>query len=244
MATFTAKLTHFGVSVQEGKSAAVGVSEAILSRHSCRSFTAQPIEAATVAKLLDTARFAPSGGNLQPWIVHILSGNSMARFRAQLTPQFMATPFGGAAEYHVYPPELKEPYRSRRHKGGEDLYGHIGVRREDKAARHAQFARNYNFFGAPVGMFFFLDRSMGPPQWSDLGMFIQNIMLLAREIGLETCPQESWAIWHAQVSEFLGVGAQLMLFCGLALGFGDYSAPINRLRTDRAEVKEFVVIHD
>ncbi len=167
----------------------------------------------------------------------------MARFRAQLTPQFLAKPFGGAAEYHVYPPELKEPYRARRHKNGEDLYRLIGVTREDKAARHRQFAQNYNFFGAPVGMFFFLDRSMGPPQWSDLGMFIQNIMLLAREQGLETCPQESWAIWHKEVVEFLQVDPTLMLFCGLALGYGDYAAPINRLRTDRAPLEEFAVFH-
>ena len=168
----------------------------------------------------------------------------MARFRAQLTPQFLANPLGGSAEYHVYPPELKEPYRSRRHKNGEDLYRLIGILREDKAARHRQFAQNYNFFGAPVGMFFFLDRIMGPPQWSDLGMLIQNIMLLAREQGLETCPQESWAIWHKEVAEFLGVDPSLMLFCGLALGYGDTAAPINRLRTDRAASDEFAVFHD
>jgi len=131
--------------VQEGKAisaAAFGVSDAILSRHSCRSFTAQPVAAASVRQLLETARFAPSGGNLQPWIVHVLSGASMARFRAQLTPQFLANPLGGSAEYHVYPPELKEPYRSRRHKNGEDLYRLIGIPREDKAARHRQFAQN------------------------------------------------------------------------------------------------------
>ncbi len=235
------------MSVQEGKaitSAAFSVSDAILSRHSCRSFTDQAVAGATIHKLLDTARFAPSGGNLQPWIVHVISGSSMARFRAQLTPQFLATPFGGTAEYHVYPPDLKQPYRSRRHKNGEDLYHLIGVPREDRAARHRQFARNYDFFGAPVGMFFFLDRTMGLPQWSDLGMFIQNISLLAREQGLETCAQESWAIWHKQVVEFLGVDAALMLFCGLALGYGDYAAPINRLRTDRASVEEFSVFHD
>ena len=198
----------------------------------------------SIRQLLDTARFAPSGGNLQPWIVHVLSGSSMVRFRAQLTPLFLANPFGGSAEYHVYPPELKEPYRSRRHKNGDDLYRLIDIPREDKAARHRQFAQNYDFFGAPVGMFFFLDRSMGPPQWSDLGMLIQNIMLLARELGLETCPQESWAIWHKQVVEFLNVDACLMLFCGLALGYGDYAAPINRLRTDRAAFDEFAVFHD
>jgi nitroreductase len=235
-----------GGSVQEGKaiSAAVSVSDAIVSRHSCRSFTAQPVAAASVRRLLETARFAPSGGNLQPWMVHVLSGASMARFRAQLTPKFLANPLGGAAEYHVYPPELKEPYRSRRHKNGDDLYRLIGIPREDKPARHRQFAQNYNFFGAPVGMFFFLDRSMGPPQWSDVGMLIQNIMLLAREQGLETCAQESWAIWHKEVADFLGVAADMTLFCGLALGYGDDTAPINRLRADRTEVDEFAVFHD
>jgi nitroreductase len=233
--------------VREGKtttSVAVGVSEAVLSRHSCRAFTHQPVDGETIRRLLETACFAPSGGNLQPWFVHVVTGDSMARFRAQLTPKFLATPFGGTAEYHVYPPELKEPYRSRRHKGGEDLYGHIGVARGDRPARHRQFARNYDFFGAPVGMFFYLDRSMGPPQWSDLGMLIQTLMLLAREQGLETCAQESWAIWHKEVSEFLSVQPTMMLFCGLALGYGDYSAPINRLRTDRAALEDFVSFHD
>jgi nitroreductase len=224
--------------------AAFSVSDAILSRHSCRSFTAQPVAAAILRRLLETARFAPSGGNLQPWMVHVLSGAAMARFRAQLTPKFLANPLGGAAEYHVYPPELKEPYRSRRHKNGDDLYRLIGIPREDKAARHRQFAQNYDFFGAPVGMFFFLDRIMGPPQWSDLGMLIQNIMLLAREHGLQTCAQESWAIWHKDVVEFLGVDANLMLFCGLALGYGEDAAPINRLRADRAAIDEFAVFHD
>jgi nitroreductase len=233
--------------VQEGKavtSAAFTVSDAILSRHSCRSFTAQPVADAMVRRLLETARFAPSGGNLQPWMVHVLSGASLARFRAQLTPKFLANPLAGSAEYHVYPPDLKEPYRSRRHKNGEDLYRLIGIPREDKPARHRQFAQNYNFFGAPVGMFFFLDRTMGPPQWSDLGMLIQNIMLLAREQGLETCAQESWAIWHKEVAEFLNVESNLMLFCGLALGYGEHAAPINHLRTDRAGFDEFAVFHD
>ena len=222
---------------------AVTVNEAVLSRHSCRAFTSQAVDAAVIRKLLETACFAPSGGNLQPWFVHVVSGDSMVRFRAQLTPKFLATPFGGTAEYHVYPPELTEPYRSRRHKCGEDLYGHIGVARDDRPARHRQFARNYDFFGAPVGMFFFLDRTMGPPQWSDLGMLIQTLMLLAREQGLETCAQESWALWHKEVGDFLSVPPSMMLFCGLALGYGDYAAPINRLRTERAALEDFVTFH-
>src|SRR5882757_2220385 len=120
---------------------AVTVNEAVLSRHSCRAFTAQAVDAGVIRKLLTAACFAPSGGNLQPWLVHVVSGDAMARFRAQLTPKFLATPFGGTPEYHVYPPELKEPYRSRRHKNGEDLYELIGVARGDRPARHRQFAR-------------------------------------------------------------------------------------------------------
>ena len=149
-----------------------------------------------VREIIEIARFAPSGGNLQPWMVHVLSGESLARFRAMMAPKVQAAPLGNTPEYNVYPPNVKEPYRSRRFKVGEDMYGQIGVKREDKAARIRQFARNHDFFGAPVAMFFCLDRSLGPPQWSDLGMFIQTIMLLARERGLETCPQESWAGWH------------------------------------------------
>jgi nitroreductase len=230
--------------VEATTSAAVNVRDALLSRHSCRSFTQRPVDTATLHDLLDTARFAPSGGNLQPWMVHVLSGDSMLEFRRQLTPRLLADPLGGTAEYHVYPPQLMEPYRSRRQKSGEDMYGHIGVQREDSVARRRQFACNFDFFGAPAAMFFFVDRSMGPPQWSDLGMFIQSIMLLARERGLETCAQESWAIWHKEVTEFFSIEPALMLFCGMAIGFGDYAAPINRLRTERATVDEFAVFHD
>lgn len=220
------------------------VSEAVLSRHSCRSYADRPVDGTIIRKLINTARYAPSGGNLQPWFVHVLCGESLVRFRAMMAPKVEAAPLGGPPEYTIYPPELKEPYRTRRFKVGEDMYSHIGVKREDRALRVRQFAQNYNFFGAPVGMFFLIDRSMGPPQWSDLGMFIQTLMLLAREQGLETCPQEAWSAWPKEVTEFLGVGPELMLFCGLALGYGNYSAPINRLRSDRAVLEEFAQFHD
>ena len=161
-----------------------------------------------------------------------------------LAPLVQAAPLGGGAEYHVYPKNLQEPYRSRRFKVGEDMFGLIGVKRDDKQGRVRQFARNYDFFGAPVGMFFFVDRSMGPPQWSDIGMFMQNLMLVARERGLESCAQEAWSAWHNEVAEFLGVGPELMLFCGMAVGYGDQDAPINRLRAERVAVEEFASFHD
>ena len=224
-------------------SAASSVIDAVLSRHACRAFTKKPVDLDVVRELIEVARYAPSGGNLQPWMVHVLSGDAMTRFRAMMAPKVEAAPLGNASEYDIYPPSLKEPYRSRRFKVGADLYDQIGIKYEDKAGRMRQFARNFDFFGAPVGMFFLLDRTMGPPQWSDLGMFIQTLMLLARERGLETCPQEAWTSWHQEVTEFIGSAPEVMLFCGLAMGYGDYSAPINRLRSDRAAIEDIAKFH-
>lgn len=219
------------------------VKEAILSRHSCRAFTVRRVDEELVRQLLETARFAPSGGNLQPWVVHVLLGEAMARFRTLMRPKVLTAPLGGKPEYDVYPSNLQEPYRSRRFKVGEDLYNHINIRRDDKEARVRQFTRNFDFFGAPVGLFVFVDRSMGPPQWSDLGMFLQTFMLLAREHGLDTCSQEAWSSWHREVTDFVRAPPEMMLFCGLALGYGDHSAPINRLRTERTAVEEFATFH-
>ena len=220
----------------------MNVSTAIDTRISCRAFLPTPVPKATVVSILEAAKRAPSGGNLQPWLVHVLAGSPLEEFLAIVRAKLPAHPQGEGAEYHVYPPNLHEPYRSRRFKCGEDLYATIGIAREHKAQRLAQFARNYEFFGAPVGMFFSVDRRMGGDQWSDIGMFMQNIMLLAREHGLHTCPQEAWAVWHKTVGEFIGMPPEHMLFCGMALGQMDETAPINRLRTDRAELAEFATL--
>ena len=115
--------------------------------------------------------------------------------------------------------------------------------RDDKFGLLLQFARNFEFFGAPVGLFFCLDRRMGPPQWSDLGMYMQSVMLLAREHGLHTCAQEAWSAWHGTVGGFLGLPQELLLFSGMALGWRDESAPVNRLRTDRAPLAEIATLH-
>jgi nitroreductase len=191
-----------------------------------------------VRAILDAARQAPSGGNLQPWRVHALTGTPLAGLVALVRARMPSNPRGEDPEYDIYPREPWEPYRSRRFKCGEDLYATIGVKREDRLARLLQFARNYEFFGAPVGLFFCLDRRLGPPQWSDVGMYMQSVMLLAREHGLDTCAQEAWSVWHRTVGEFLGVPPELMLFSGMALGYRDESAPINCLRTERAPLEE------
>ncbi len=218
------------------------VSEAIDSRMSCRAFDGRPVAESVVRRILETARRAPSGGNLQPWIVHVLTGAPLAEFRSIIHAKLLAQPRGEGTEYHIYPPDLKEPYRSRRFRSGEALYATIGIPREDKPARLRQFARNFEFFGAPVALFFAIDRQMGYDQWADVGMFMHSIMLLAREHGLHTCSQESWAIWHQTVARFLELPAELMLFCGMALGYRDEQAPINALRTERAPLEEFATL--
>ncbi len=209
---------------------------------SCRAFLDTPVPQATIRQILDAARRAPSGGNLQPWFVYVLTGEPLQALIAKVRAKAVDHPLGEGTEYNIYPPNLKEPYRSRRFKCGEDLYALIGIGREERERRLKQYARNYEFFGAPVGPFFALDRIMGQDQWADIGMFMQNIMLLAREHGLHTCPQESWAGWHQTVAEFLGMPPELMLFCGLSLGYRDESAPINRLETDRAGLEDFARI--
>jgi nitroreductase len=221
----------------------MNVTDAILSRVSCRAFLDTPVAPETLSDILDVARHAPSGGNLQPWRVHVLAGGPLRDFVALIRSKLPSLPQGEGTEYPVYPPNLKEPYRSRRFQCGEDLYATIGIGREDKPRRLAQFARNYEFFGAPAAMFFVIDRIMGADQWADVGMFMQNVMLLARERGLHTCPQEAWASWHRSVTEFLGLPPEHMLFCGLAIGYRDDSAPINSLRTARAPLEEFVRFH-
>lgn len=218
--------------------AARSVSEAMRTRRSCRAFLPDPVPGTIVRAILDAARQSPSGGNLQPWQVYVLGNEALARFRALLAPKLLATPGGEPPEYHVYPPNLHEPYRSRRYQCGEDLYATIGIGREDKPARLRQLARNFDFFGAPVGLFFVIDRKMGPPQWSDVGMFMQSIMLLAREQGLHTCPQEIWSAWPKTVGAFLGLRPEWLLFCGMGLGYCDQAAPINTLRTERAPLGE------
>jgi nitroreductase len=205
------------------------VSDAVARRISIRAFRPDPVAGDLVAEILTRAAQAPSGGNLQPWRVYGITGEPLAAFKAQVA----ANPFGEEPEYHVYPPNLWEPFRTRRFQNGEDLYATIGIPREDKPARLRQLAKNGDFFGAPVGLFFCLDRKLGPPQWADLGMFMQNVMLLAVERGLDTCPQEYWARYPKTVAEFLGLTEDQMLFAGMALGYRDASHPINTLQASR-----------
>lgn len=195
-----------------------------------------------VRGLLDAAKQSASGGNLQPWHVYVLTGEPLREFVALMEKRWQSNPAGEGSEYDIYPKNLGEPYRTRRFECGEDLYATLGIPREDKRARVMQVMRNFRFFDAPVGLFFAIDRQMGIDQWMDIGMFQQSIMLAAREQGLHTCPQEAWAIWHKTVAEFVGMPPELMLCCGMALGYMDESAPVNGLRTRRASLDEFATL--
>lgn len=212
----------------------MNVSEAVAARTSIRAFRPETPPAETIRSILEAAARAPSGGNLQPWRVYALAGSALADLRARVA----ANPMGEPPEYDVYPADLWEPFRTRRFQGGEDLYATIGIPREDRPARLRQLAKNGDLFGAPVGIFFCLDRKLGPPQWSDLGMYMQTVMLLATEQGLDTCAQEYWARYPKTLADVLNLPPDHMVFSGMALGWRDPDHPINTLRTrrDRFEV--------
>jgi nitroreductase len=215
------------------------VTEAVLTRRSIRAFLEKPVSTNLIAEILTKASRAPSGGNVQPWKIWALSGDPLREFKSIMAARIQETPAGEPAEYHVYPQPLKAPYRNYRFKNGEDYYGLMGIQRDNKAARVQFFARNYQFFDAPFALFCFTDRQMGPPQWSDLGMFLQTVMLLLREVGLDSCAQECWSHYQLTVRTFLKTPDELMLFCGMAIGYADPDALVNRMAADRAPLEEF-----
>ncbi|SEQ31090.1 Nitroreductase [Solimonas aquatica] len=216
----------------------MNVSEAVASRRSVRAFLDRPVDGVLLRRLLEQAARAPSGGNLQPWHLHAVGGEEMLRLKAIMRERLA----GGAQEtpeYFVYPQQLGEPYRRYRYELGEALYAELGIAREDRAGRLKQFARNFQFFDAPLAVFCSVDRQMGPPQWSDLGMYLQTLMLLLREAGLDSCPQECWSAYPKTIAEFLQLPAERMLFCAVAIGYADEQAPVNRLRSARAPLADF-----
>jgi nitroreductase len=215
------------------------VTRAIETRRSVRGFLSDPVPEDVVREILAIASRSASGGNLQPWKVSVLGGEVRDRFVATVAERMKETPFGEGPEYQIYPSDLENPYRARRGKVAKDMYALVGIERDDSAGRARQMGLNFTFFGAPVGIFISIDKTMGPPQFADLGIFIQSIMLLARERGLHTCPQEAWSMWGKSIREFTGIGEDEIVFCGIALGHADPDAVINELHTDRASVDEF-----
>lgn len=215
------------------------VADAVAARRSVRGFLPTPVPTELLVRLAGAAARAPSGGNLQPWHIDIVAGEALARLKALMAERIAAGALE-AADYAIYPPALSGFYKARRFEVGMALYGAIGIERSDLEGRNHEFRRNFDFFGAPAALFCSISRDMGPPQWSDLGMYLQSFMLLAVGEGLATCAQECWAIYPDTVGAFLGLPPERMLFCGMAIGYEDEAAAANRLRTIRADGAEWL----
>lgn len=218
--------------------AAEAVEAAIVSRRSIRAFLPRAVPRDLVLRLLDIAARAPSGSNIQPWQVVVVTGDALKALGAELRALSLAGD-PGSEEFRYYPREWREPYISRRRKVGWDLYSTLGIGRADKDQMAAQLARNFVFFDALVGLFFTIDRDMEQGSWLDYGMFLQNVMVAARGLGLDTCPQAAFNKYGQVIAERLAVPADRMLVCGMALGYGDMSAPENNFPTEREPAEAF-----
>ena len=216
------------------------VTEALHKRRSVRAFTGQPVDPALLKEIFAAAQRAPSGGNLQPWQVTILTGEPWQAMKDAVAARIAMGRAGQQPEYDIYPPALTAPWTERRFGVGEALYASLGIPREDKAGRLARFMDNYRGFGAPVMLFLHCSRIMGPPQWADMGMWLQSVMLLLVEHGLASCPQECWAIYGATVRHALGLDDGQILFTGLAIGYADTDAAVNQWPVPRAPLDEVI----
>jgi nitroreductase len=216
------------------------VFEAVESRIACRHFFDKPVDLNIVKELIKKAARAASGGNLQSWNVYALTGKPLADFKAVVQKRIAEKdPRHSKTEYQVYPEPMFGAYAERREAHGVQLYGSLGIDRSDPVARGAQFNKNFEFFSAPVALFITIDRKLGPGQWADLGGYIATIAVLARGYGLDTCPQEAWARLYDTVTDFLKIPANEMLFCGMAIGYGDRKHKANDFHSPRAELHEF-----
>ncbi len=232
-------MSHESTLASISATAQCGVFEALLSRKAVRAFTPEPVDRATVEAILTLASRAPSGSNIQPWKVWAVAGEAKERLSARILKAFEEDAPGHAEGYPYYPDQWEEPYLSRRRKLGKDLYSAVGVPRGDTAGMKRQTGRNFMFFGAPVGMFITIGKSMNVGSWFDLGTFLQSILLAARGFGLHTCPQQSFSLYHLIVREELGIPGDQVIACGIALGHEDTAAPENRIVTGREPVELF-----
>lgn len=216
------------------------VTEATMSRRSIRVFEDRPVDQALLRQILQTAQQAASGGNVQPWEVTVLAGEARDALCRAVGERLMMGPAGSQPEYAIYPDKMPEKWMERRYGVAYAMYDAMGIKREDKAARAAAMAQNFTGFGAPVLLFVHCPRFMGPPQWGDMGIWLGTLMLLLREAGLDSCPQEAWANFGATVREQLGLGDDQILWTGLAIGWRDETAPVNNFTVPRAPLDEVV----
>ncbi|MDN2677509.1 nitroreductase [Janthinobacterium sp. SUN033] len=232
----------------ETRSAQQAVDSVILSRRSIRAFLPTPVAQDEIVRILEVAARAPSGANMQPWKVYVLSGEARLRLSQRILAAYAAPKAPDApartASYIYYPRQWTAPFIERRRKIGLDLYQLLGLERGDTAGMAAQHGRNFQFFDAPVGLIFTIERVLEQGSWLDYGMFLQNIMLAARARGLDTCPQAAFIHYHDIIRDELGVPAGEMVVCGMALGYADPDKVENRLNTEREPLAGFVKFMD
>jgi nitroreductase len=225
--------------VEPGERIGLTVEEAIRGRQSIRAYLATPVPRALLARVLETAGRAPSGSNIQPWKVYVVDGPARDDLVAEICELYDTTG-EGKREYNYYPVNWREPYLARRRACGWGLYGTLGITREDKAGINAQRRQNFEFFGAPMGLVFTIERDMEQGSWLDCGMFIQSVMIAARQFGLETCPQAALASYHTVLRRRLAVPETEIVICGMAMGFPDTAAKVNSFRTEREPLDRYV----
>jgi nitroreductase len=219
------------------------VSDSVTQRQCIRAFLDKAVDPQVISEILNAARWAPSGANTQPWQVMVVSGKT----KQTIGDRIIAAREDGQKEnpdYDYYPENWVEPYRRRRYETGMALYSALHIEKSDDEKRKAAWYQNYHFFGAPVGLLFFIDKQMGRGSLLDMGMFIQNIMLMAEHHGLGTCPQASLAEYPDIVREILKVENDYLLLCGMALGYPDSAAPVNNYRVERVGVEDFTRWYD
>ncbi len=216
------------------------VYEAVTSRRAVRGFTDEPVSREVLDRVLSAASWSPSGSNVQPWNIYVVTGAPLAELKKRAVERVANGVPWDEREYEMYPSAMKSPYRDRRSAFGKERYSALGIAREDWEARMRAAIANWDCFGAPAALFVYIDRDMGPAQWADLGMYLQTIMLLLRDEGLHSCPQMAWSQVRNTVAEVLSPPDGLILFCGLSIGHEDPT--VSYVRTGRAPLDETVTM--
>ena len=214
------------------------VYEAVQSRRAVRGFTEMPVPVPVLERVLDAARWTPSGSNLQPWRIYVVTGAPLARLKRVAVARVAAGEPWDDREFEMYPNTLRSPYGERRAEFGRQRYSALGIVREDWEARQRAALGNWDCFGAPAALFCYIDREMGRPQWSDLGMYLQTVMLLLRAEGLHSCVQMAWSQVRETVAAAVAPPESLMLFCGMSIGYEN--PKLRQPRTERAPMSETV----
>ncbi|MEW4467958.1 nitroreductase [Parasphingorhabdus sp. JC815] len=218
----------------------MNVTQAVQSRRAIRQFLDKPVDKTILDKVLKTASRAPSGGNTQPWNAVIVSGEELTRIADAIKAKVPNAPGGEDKEYDIYPKGLDGRYEEQRRSVGKAMFNALKIPKGDRSAGIKQMMANWDSFGAPVQLFTYTPKYMGPPQWSDMGMWLQTVMLLLREEGLDSCPQEIWAMYGTYMRELLNIDDDHIFFCGMAIGYRDPEAPVNNFDVPRVPVAETV----